>query len=156
MSMSGMVGVGVCIVVGSSRGSGGVAVPSRTVVVSSVGMSLCSVWLVSGPFIQLLPLLQRMTRASFESVPENAVFPRIPVQINHSGSQRNSERWEHVPSWIVTREPLLVSQFPLNAERVRGKGGRGKSVLMLHAVVGLCDAACCCMSEVGGMHACSP
>ena len=38
--MSRMVGVGVCIVVGSSRGSGGVTVPSRTVVVSSVGMAL--------------------------------------------------------------------------------------------------------------------
>ena len=75
------------------------------------------------------------------------------MQVNDSGSQRNSERWEHVPSWIVTREPLLVSQSPLNAERVRGKGGRGKSVLMLHAVVGLCDAASCCMSKVGGMHA---
>ena len=38
--MSKVVGVGVCIMVGSSSGSGGVTVPSRTVVVSSVGMSL--------------------------------------------------------------------------------------------------------------------
>ena len=75
------------------------------------------------------------------------------MQINDSGSQWNSERREHVPSWMVTREPLLVSQSPLNAVGVRGNGGRGKNVLMLSALVRLCGAANCCMSKVGGMHA---
>ena len=112
-----------------------------------------SVRLVLDPLIQALPLFQKMTRASLDSIPENVVFSRIPMQINDSGSQWNSEKREHVPSWMVTREPLLVSQSPLNAVGVKGKGGRGKNVLMLSAVVGLCGAASCCISKVGGMHA---
>ena len=50
--------------------------------------------------------------------------------------------------------PLFIFQSPLSAERVRGKCGRGKSMLILHSVVWLCGAASCCSSGVGGV--CSP
>ena len=48
--------------------------------------------------------------------------------------------------------PLFITQSPLSAERVRGKCGRGKSVLILHSVVWLCGAASCCRSGVGGIY----
>ena len=70
--------------------------------------------------IQASLLLQKMDRAPLDSIPENAVFSRIPMQINGSGSQWNSEKSEHVLPWMVTKEPLLVSQTPLNAVRVGG------------------------------------
>ena len=90
-----------------------------------------------------------MTRASLDSIPENAVFSRMPVQINGSGSQWNSQKREHVLPWMVTKEPLLVSQTPLNAVGVRGNGGCGKNVLMLKTVMGVCGATTCFVSEVG-------
>ena len=62
-------------------------------------------------------------------------------------------RREHVPLWMVAMVPLFITQSPLSAERVRGKCGRGKSVLILHSVVWLCGAASCCRSGVGGIHA---
>ena len=54
---------------------------------------------------------------------------------------------------MVTKEPLLVSQTPLNAVLVKGNGGCGKNVLMLKAVVGVCGAASCCVSKMGDMRA---
>ena len=54
---------------------------------------------------------------------------------------------------MVTKEPLLVSQTPLNAVRVKGCGGCWKNVLMLKAVVGVCGAASCRVSKMGEMHA---
>ena len=71
--------------------------------------------LVLDLLIQASLLFQKMSRASLDSIPENAVFSRIPVQFNGSGSQWNSEKSEHVLQWMVTKEPLLVSQTPLNA-----------------------------------------
>ena len=54
---------------------------------------------------------------------------------------------------MVTKEPLLVSQTPLNAVGVRGNGGCGKNVLMLKAVVGVCGATNCCVSKIWEMRA---
>ena len=54
---------------------------------------------------------------------------------------------------MVTKEPSLVSQTPLNAVRVKGCGGCVKNVLMLKAVVGVCGATSGCVSEMGGMRA---
>ena len=90
--------------------------------------------------IQASLLFKKMTRASLDSIPENAVFFKIPVQINGSRSYSNSKKSEHVLPWMVTKEPLLVSQTPLNAVRVWGCGGCGENVLMLQTVVGVCDA----------------
>ena len=75
------------------------------------------------------------------------------MQINDSGSQWNYEKREHVLPWMVTKEPLLVSQTQLNAVGVRGNGGCGKNVLMLKAVVGVCGATSGWVSKMGGMRA---
>ena len=36
---------------------------------------------------------------------------------------------------------------------MRGTGGGGKSVLILHSAVSLCGVADCCKSSMGGIHA---
>ena len=54
--------------------------------------SAASMRLVLDLLIQASLLFQKMIRASLDSIPEKAVFSRIPLQINGSGSQWNSQK----------------------------------------------------------------
>ena len=102
--------------------------------------------IVASCFSHVLPLFQKMTRASSLSGPTNAAFPSVLMQHLHSKSYRKFVKMGQVLSWMLTIVPSYVLQSPLNVGGLRAVVSGAGNTLVMHSVVLLWEVVVRCLS----------